>query len=42
MWLVNPMVPIDGRIKQIICVVLWLLGVFGLWQVANIRVPQVR
>ncbi len=37
LWLVNKYVPMDGTIKGImnavvvVAVVIWLLGVFGLW-----------
>ena len=37
LWLINTYVPMDGRIKNIlnvvviIAVVLWLLEVFGIW-----------
>lgn len=49
LWLVNTYIPMDGKIKQIlnvvvvICVVLWLLSAFGiLGTLGNIPVPQVR
>lgn len=49
LWLVNTYIPMDGKIKQIlnvvvvICVILWLLYAFGILGHANdIRVPQVR
>jgi len=49
LWLLNTYLPMDGKIKQIlnivvvICVVLWLLSVFGvLGHSGDIRVPQVR
>ncbi len=49
LWLLNTYLPMDGKIKQIlnlvvvICVVLWLLSVFGvLGRSGDIRVPQVR
>ncbi len=49
LWLVNTYLPMDGKIKQIlnivvvICVVIWLLSVFGvLGHSGDIRVPQVR
>jgi hypothetical protein len=49
LWVVNTYLPMDGKIKQIlnvvvvICVVLWLLSVFGvLGHSGDIRVPQVR
>jgi hypothetical protein len=47
--LVNTYIPMDGKIKQIlnavvvICVVVWLLSVFGvLGHAGDIQVPQVR
>ena len=49
LWLVNTYIPMDGKIKQIlnivvvICVVIWLLYAFGVINHANeIKVPQVR
>ena len=49
LWLVNTYIPMDGKIKKIlnvvvvICVVLWLLVAFGvLDRSGDIRVPQVR
>ena len=49
LWLVNTYIPMDGKIKQIlnvivvICVVVWLLSAFGvLGHAGNIPVPQVR
>lgn len=49
LWLVNADLPMDGKIKKIlnvvvvICVVVWLLSVFGvLGHSGDIRVPQVR
>ena len=49
LWLVNNYIPMDGKIKQIlnvvvvICVVVWLLYAFGIISHAgDIRVPQVR
>jgi hypothetical protein len=49
LWLVNSYIPMDGKIKKIlnvvvvICVVVWLLSVFGvLGQSGNIRVPQLH
>lgn len=45
LWLVNTYIPMDGKIKRIlnivvvVVVVLWLLNVFGVWsQLRNIRV----
>jgi hypothetical protein len=49
LWLVNTYIPMDGKIKQIlnivvvICVVVWLLSVFGvLGHSGDIPVPQVK
>lgn len=49
LWLVNTYIPMDGKIKQIlnvvvvICVIVWLLYAFGvLGHTGDIRVPQVR
>jgi len=49
LWLVNTYIPMDGKIKKIlnivvvICVVLWLLSVFGvIGHSGDIRVPQIR
>ena len=49
LWLVNTYIPMDGKIKQIlnivvvICVVIWLLSAFGvLGHSGDIRVPQVK
>lgn len=49
LWLVNAYIPMDGKIKNIlnivvvICVVIWLLSVFGvIGHSGDIRVPQVR
>ena len=49
LWLVNTYIPMDGKIKQIlnivvvICVVVWLLFAFGvLGHSGDIQVPQVR
>ena len=49
LWLVNNYIPMDGKIKKIlnivvvICVVVWLLYVFGILDHSgDIRVPQVR
>lgn len=48
LWLINTYIPMDGKIKQIInvvvviAVVLWLLSAFGvLGHSGDIRVPQV-
>ncbi len=49
LWLVNNHIPMDGKIKQIlnivvvICVVVWLLSAFGvLGHTGDIQVPQIR
>jgi len=49
LWLVNAYIPMDGKIKKIlnvvvvICVVLWLLSVFGvLGNSGDIRVPRIN
>jgi len=49
LWLVNTYIPMDGKIKKIlnivvvICVVIWLLVAFGVINRAgDIRVPQVH
>jgi hypothetical protein len=49
LWLVNNYMPMDGKIKKIlnvvvvICVVVWLLFAFGvLGHAGDIRVPQLR
>jgi len=49
LWLVNTYIPMDGKIKKIlnivvvICVVVWLLFAFGIIdRSSDIRVPQVR
>lgn len=49
LWLVNAYVPMDGKIKKIlnvvvvICVVIWLLVAFGvLDRSGDIRVPQIK
>jgi len=49
LWLVNTYIPMDGKIKKIlnvvvvICVVVWLLFAFGvLNHSSDISVPQVR
>jgi 1-acyl-sn-glycerol-3-phosphate acyltransferase len=49
LWLVNSYIPMDGKIKQIlnivvvICVVVWLLYAFGVVNHANeIKVPQIH
>ena len=49
LWLVNNYIPMDGKIKQIlniivvICVLVWILSAFGvLGHTGDIKVPQVR
>jgi len=49
LWLVNTYIPMDGKIKKIlnivvvICVVIWLLYAFGiLHHSGDINVPQLR
>jgi len=49
LWLVNTYIPMDGKIKKIlnvvvvICVVVWLLFAFGvLNHTGDVGVPQVR
>jgi hypothetical protein len=49
LWLFNVCIPMDGKIKKIlnvvvvICVVLWLLSAFGvLGHVGDIRISRVR
>jgi len=49
LWLINAYIPMDGKIKKIlnivvvICVVVWLLSVFGvITHSGDIHVPQVR
>jgi hypothetical protein len=49
LWLVNTYIPMDGKIKKIlnivvvICVVVWLLYAFGILNHSgDIQVPQVR
>jgi len=49
LWLVNSYIPMDGKIKQIlnivvvICVVVWLLYAFGVVNHADeIKVPQIH
>lgn len=48
LWLVNTYIPMDGKIKKIlnivvvICVVIWLLSVFGIiGRSGDIKVPRV-
>jgi membrane-bound ClpP family serine protease len=49
LWLVNSYMPMDGKIKKIlnvvvvICGVIWLLSAFGvIGHAGDIRVPQLR
>lgn len=49
LWMVNNFIPMDGKIKKIlnivvvVCVVVWLLYAFGiLGRTGDIRVPQIR
>ena len=49
LWLVNTYIPMDGKIKKIlnvvvvICVVVWLLFTFGVIDHSSeIRVPQLK
>jgi hypothetical protein len=49
LWLVNSYIPMDGKIKQIlnvvvlICVVVWLLYAFGILNHANdLKVPRIN
>ena len=49
LWLVNTYIPMDGKIKKIlnvvvvICVVIWLLFAFGILdRSGDIRVPRVQ
>jgi hypothetical protein len=49
LWLVNTYIPMDGKIKKIlnivvvICVVIWLLYAFGIINhTGDIRVPRVQ
>ena len=49
LWLINSYIPMDGKIKNIlnvvvvICVVVWLLHAFGVIDHANtIEVPKVQ
>jgi len=49
LWLVNTYIPMDGKIKKIlnivvvICVVIWLLYAFGIpGHAGDIRVPRVQ
>jgi uncharacterized membrane protein YhdT len=49
LWLVNTYIPMDGKIKKIlnvvvvVCVVMWLLFAFGILNHSgDIRVPRVQ
>ena len=49
LWLINAYIPMDGKIKKIlnvvvvICVVIWLLFAFGILNHSgDIKVPQVH
>ncbi len=49
LWLVNTYIPMDGKIKKIlnvvvvVCVVVWLLYAFGIMSHADeIKVPQIH
>lgn len=48
LWLVNEKIPMDGTIKMIInvvvvlCVVLWLLQIFGVLHMVDVPIPRVR
>ena len=49
LWLVNTYIPMDGKIKKIlnivvvICVVVWLLFAFGVIdRSGDVRVPQIK
>ena len=49
LWLINTYIPMDGKIKKIlnvvvvICVVIWLLYAFGVLNNAgDIKVPRIR
>lgn len=49
LWALNTYVPMDGKIKNILnivvvlCVVLWLLSAFGLFgHLSTVQVPRVR
>ncbi len=49
LWLVNAYIPMDGKIKKIlnvvvvICVIVWLLYAFGIIShTGDIRVPRVQ
>lgn len=46
LWAINAYIPMDPKIKQIlnivviICVVLWLLRVFGVWGAIDVPIPR--
>jgi hypothetical protein len=48
LWALNTYVPMDGKIKTlinivvVICVVVWLLNVFGVFGAVNVPVPQIH
>jgi hypothetical protein len=48
LWLVNTYIPMDGTIKRIvnvvviICIVLWLLQVFGVLGLVNTPIPRIH
>lgn len=49
LWLVNTYIPMDGKIKKIlnivvvVCVVLWLLSVFGVLNPSgDFRIPRIQ
>ena len=48
LWLANAYIPMDGKIKGIlnavvvICVVVWLLNVFGVLGLVNTPVPHLH
>ena len=48
LWLANAYIPMDGKIKGIlnavvvICVVVWLLNVFGVLGLVNTSVPHLH
>lgn len=49
LWLINSYIPMQGTIKNIlnavvvICVVIWLLGVFGvLGSFTNVNIPRMK
>jgi len=49
LWLVNTYIPMDGKIRKIlnivvvVCVVLWLLSAFGILNPSgDIRIPRIQ